>query len=860
MKSLLVSVAVIAMLAAALSCWSRDRPVREHAAAPSGSTEGTKMLGRLPVVFVPNVGQWQHPARYVARVGAMTVFLEDKGWTFTLVERTRGKGKETSENVAEDAFARGVAVRLTFAGAGAAELVAEGQLPGRHNYFLGNQPTRWRSDVPLYSAVRYREVHPGIDVRAREQDGHFEYDLLLKPGADLESAEITVEGIEGMRVDEIGALVMETGLGPVRMPVPSSWEEGPGGERNRVACHYVLRGANRFGFEAPGRQRGWALVVDPGLVWSTFLGGGASLDWAVGLALDAQGAATVVGLSYSVDFPTTPGAFQTTHHGGEDAFVARLSSSGSSLVYSTFLGGASADDATAVALDAQGAATFVGETDSADFPSTPGAFSTSHNGGGRDAFVARLSPMGTTLVYSTFLGGASIDSANAIVLDAQGAATVVGVTLSPTFPTTPGAFDTTYNGGPVGNDAFVTRLSPTGSSLVYSTFLGGADFDTARAVALDAQGACDVAGWTNSVDFPTTPGAFDTTHNGGYDAFVARLSPSGSSLVYSTFLGGSGGEDRAFALARDAQDVVTIAGRTDSANFPTTPGAFDTTPNGGQDAFVTRLSPSGASLLYSTFLGGATHDWASALCLDTQGACTVAGRTDSSNFPATPGAFDVSYNIGPAGDAFVARLSPTGSSLVYSTFLGGTDTDQATAIALDARGACTVLGRTASTNFPSTLGSFSPSYNGFTDGFITRLDMLPTGVIAFGNSSPGCTGPLAISVNSMPRVGNAAFALNCGNAAPSSVGLIAFTAGALPAPVIVLGVEVWIDPSVLFVTTTVSSNPIGACEVPLPIANNPALAGMRLFTQFLWLGPATPPPCPPLGFSASNALDFTIQP
>lgn len=519
-----------------------ERPSSEHPGV-TVHAEGTKVLGRLPVAFVPNLGQWQHRARFVTRMGPMTVFLEEKGWTFTLAERTAAKGKDSAN---DNASARGVAVRMTFAGARAPELVAEDQLPGRHNYFLGNDPSKWRSDVPLYGAVRYREVDPGVDVRAHEHDGHFEYDLLLQAGAELGPVEISVEGAERMHLDANGALVMETALGPVRMPPPLSWEQGPSDERSLVTCRYVLRGEDRFGFKVAGRRPGWALVVDPGLMWSTFLGGMGG-ERPTALVLDAQGAATVTGSTNSSDFPTTPGAFNTTFSGFTnytDVFVTRLSPTGSSLVYSTFIGGTSEDGAQALALDAQGGVTIAGNTWSNNFPTTPGAFDRSWNGPyNGDAFVTRLSPTGSTLVYSTFLGGTGGDWANAIAIDAQGAATVAGATDSFNFPTTPGAFDTSANGTP--NDSFVTRLSPTGSSLIYWTFLGGAiGRDVVLALALDAQGGATVTGRTDSADFPTTPGAFDTSLDGSDDVFVTRLSPTGSSLVYSTFLGGRGSESR----------------------------------------------------------------------------------------------------------------------------------------------------------------------------------------------------------------------------------------------------------------------------------------------------------------------------
>ncbi|MHC4898157.1 MAG: DUF7948 domain-containing protein, partial [Planctomycetota bacterium] len=257
--------------------------------APS-KAQANAMLQRQAACFVPNLGQWEHPARYVAKFGAMTVFLEGKGWVFTLSEKERG-----------------AAVRMQFTTSDSdPRIEPEDQLVGVHNYFLGNDPARWRSDVPRYGAVCYRGVQPGVDVRTREHDGHFEFDLLLEAGAELEPVEIVVEGASRLYVDDDGALVLETALGPVRMPAPPSWEESPSGEKSPVACRYVLRGEDRLGFEAPGRRPDWALVVDPGLVWSTYLGGD-GFDQAHEVALDVKGAATVTGSTGSADFPTTTG-------------------------------------------------------------------------------------------------------------------------------------------------------------------------------------------------------------------------------------------------------------------------------------------------------------------------------------------------------------------------------------------------------------------------------------------------------------------------------------------------------------------------------------------------------------------------
>lgn len=764
--------------------------------------------------------------------------------------------------------ARGAAVRMAFVGSSTHEMIPEDQLPGRHHYFLGDDPARWRSDVPLFTSVRYRGMHAGLDVCVREHDGHFEYDLLLAPNAELQQIEVAVDGIEGMHVDGDGSLVMTTVVGAVHMPAPMSWETGPSGEKRLIACHYEVRGTHRFGFVAPERQAGWALVVDPGLVWSTYIGGSNS-EVVADLRVDAQGAVTFVGITNSTDFPTTPGAFDLGYNGGVfgDAFVTRLDASGSTLVYSTYLGSVGDDTAQAMALDAQGAVTVVGSAGSGNFPTTPGAFDTSYNGGTSDAFVVRLSPSGANLVYATLLGGASEDLAGSVVVDALGIATVGGSTGSSGFPTTSGAFDPTYNGTSAGSpfgDGFVLQLSPNGSSLVFSTFLGGTNVDSVNAVGVDAQGVVAVAGYTFGAGFPVTAGAFDTTHNGYYDAFVARLLPNGSGLVYSTFLGGINGE-YVGGLCVDGLGAVTITGNTDSSNLPVTAGAFDTTYNGGTfgDAFVARMTPAGSALVFSTFLGGTDGDEARALAIDVQGAVTITGVTSSTDFPTTIGAYDTTLNGND--DVFVARLTGNGVSLVYSTYLGGLGVDSVWALALDARGAATIGGSTGGSfppSFPVTPGAYSTTSTGFLtdDGFVSRLDMLPTGVVALGASSPGCNGPLPISVNSMPRVGNAAFGLTCGNAAPNSIGLIAFTDAALTTPVQLFGVDVWIDSTLLLITGGVGSDANGAAAVPLPIPSNPSVAGVRVFAQFLWLGPTGPAPCPALGVSTSHALDITVQP
>jgi len=434
--------------------------------------------------------------------------------------------------------------------------------------------------------------------------------------------------------------------------------------REDVACRFDPRTPFSYGFDCGGWDASRPLVIDP-LLYSTFLGGGAGSgdDSGSSIAVDASGSAYVTGVTQSMDFPTTPGAFDIT--------------------YAWW-----------------------------------------------DAFVAKLNATGSGLLYSTYLGGDGYDVGSSIAVDASGSAYVTGTTQSADFPTTPGAFDTTQNDGGFPGDTFVAKLNASGSGLLYSTFLGGGAREGGSSIAVDASGSAYVTGTTQSVDFPTTPGALDTSYDGDgtylADAFVAKLNATGSGLLYSTFLGGGGGfDDQGLSIAVDASGSAYVTGVTDSTDFPTTPGAFDTTHNGANDAFVATLNATGSGLLYSTFLGGGSRDEGLSIAVDASGSAYVTGVTNgfgSMNFPTTPGAFDTSLDGGVRRDAFVAKLNATGSRLLYSTFLGGGSYDYGYSIAVDASGSAYVTGWTDSTDFPTTPRTFDTSLTGYSDAFVTKLN------------------------------------------------------------------------------------------------------------------------------------------
>jgi hypothetical protein len=468
------------------------------------------------------------------------------------------------------------------------------------------------------------------------------------------------------------------------------------------------------------------------LVYGSFLGGGDE-DYLTDIAVGADGSIYVTGQTSSPDFPTTPGAFDTTYNPGGfggDVFVSKLDPTGSTLVYSTFLGGSDTDYGEALAVGFDGSVYIAGYTHAEDFPTTPGSYSPTWNGGCCDGFVANLNPTGSRLRYSTFLGGGSFEDIRSIYSRGNGVVHVTGQTLSADFPTTEGAFDRTLNNnGQEGySDAFIAALNATGSGLAYSTFLGGQYNDYGYSVGLNRGGKPYVSGETQSSDFPTTPGAFDRAFNGGNsDAFVATLRPGGAGLRFSTFLGGSD-TDGGNALAVDGGGAVYLVGWTSSPDFPTTPGAFDESINSFifSDAFATKIDARGGTLGYSTYLGGANSDFGNDLGVGAGGTLTLVGTSYSANFPTTGDAFD--RILGGPADAFVTRLNPVASSLMDSTFVGGTAAviDWGSGIAVSGT-ATFVTGDTYSLDFPTTEGAYDTTYNGKFDGFVAALEIVTKG-------------------------------------------------------------------------------------------------------------------------------------
>jgi hypothetical protein len=515
-----------------------------------------------------------------------------------------------------------------------------------------------------------------------------------------------------MRVDEKGDLILRMDAGEIRQSRPIVYQQIDGARRI-IPASYLIKGEKQVAFQIANYDRSKPLVIDPTLAFSTYLGG-SGMDRGSGIAVDLAGNVYMTGSTISTDFPVTPGAFQTEKAdiGQPDAFVTKMNSTGTALIYSTYFGGNNRDTGNDIALDQAGNAYITGLTDSGDLPTTPGAFRTTIPGGDEFAsFVMKLNPSGTALVYSTFLGPGT---SNGIAVDPEGNAYITGQAVAG-FPITLGAFQTVSGGN---SEAFVTKLNTTGTALVYSTFVGGSGFDVGADIAIDSGGNAYITG-QGGAGFPVTPGAFQPSFAGISDAIVTKLNAAGTALVYSTFLGGSN-TDAGNAIAVNAAGNAYVTGITESLNFPTTAGAFQTVKAVVLDAFVTKLSVAGDALSYSTYLGGDGHDVGFDIALDTAGNASITGGTGSSNFPTTADAIQSGY--GGNNDAYITTLNATGTGLLFSTYLGGSGVETAFSLFIDAAGSIYVTGLTGSTDFPITPGAFQTVFaGGSSDAFVTKV-------------------------------------------------------------------------------------------------------------------------------------------
>ncbi len=713
--------------------------------------------GNLPLRFEANQGQTDSQVKFLSRGIGYTFFLTSAESVLVLSKSTPAEGKRQLNWRQPDIFGPAVkpdssapaVVRMTLAGANPhAGIEGLGELPGASNYLIGNDPAKWRTNVSSYAKVKYRDVYPGVDLIYYGNQRQLEFDLVVAPGADPGAIKLDLQGADKVELDAQGDLVLEIKTGAeqaIRLRKPSVYQEADG-VRREVPGSFVLQGTHQVGFNVAAHDVTRPLVIDPVLVYSTYLGG-SSNDAGYAIAVDSSGNAYVTGTTRSTNFPTaTP--VQRASGGSIDTFVAKLNSTGSALVYSTYLGGSGDDTPWGIAVDSSGTAYVTGETTSNDFP-TANALQAA-NAGMHDGFVVRLNSTGSALVYSTYLGGGDTDGGYGIAVDPSGNAYVTGATLSTNFPTTAGALQRIQGGF---LNAFVAKLNPTGTTLVYSTYLGGNGVDAANGIAVDTSGSAYVTGVTILSNFPTL-NPFQRASGGGTcviagftvvcpDAFVTKLNPTGSGFIYSTYLGGSG-DDEVQTIAVDSSGSAYVTGYTLSRDFPTA-NPFQAANGGGQDVFVTKLNSTGSALVYSTYLGGGGTDRGFGIAVDSSGNAYVTGVTGSSAFPIlNPLQSTGGFFLG----TFVAKLTSAGSALIYSTPLADLSAADffgvGHAIAVDSSGNAYVTGVTSSDKFPTVNAVQSVFGGGPGDAFVVKISDLnpmpaPNPVPVLSSLSPSST-------------------------------------------------------------------------------------------------------------------------
>ncbi len=592
--------------------------------------------------FEPNRGQTDSAYDWLGRGRGFYLFLHSTG---AVMDMRDGRGKVTG------------VVRAEFAGSNRAAAAEPLGLRSRMHYLLGNDASRWIPDVPLYEELTYRGVYPGIDLRHYRSEGLLEHDWVVAPGVDGRQIRMVFPGAEGVELAADGSLLVRSGKAVAKWKAPRSFVRGSG---RAVASAWEKRGDGSVGFRLGAVGRGETLVIDPAIEYLTYLGRG-GYEVASRSVADAQGNVYVTGVTNDGAWPVTPGA---------------------------------------------------------PLVNTAGVSPT-------NTIISKLSADGKQLLFSTILGGESFEGAADITLDGQGNIIVTGVTTSNTYPTTAGVVQATPPplppASPDRTNCYVTKLNGAGSAVLFSTLLGGTGLDVCMAVRTDREGNIYVAGSTGSNDFPTTPDAYQERLRLGtglvaHDLFVVKLNGTGTTRLYSTLIGG-GGHEWPLAMAVDGAGAVYLTGATSSTNFPVTAGAYRTTYAGASatsilpsqgDAFVVKLAPGGGSLAYSTYLGGNQDEIGFGIAVDGQGSAVVVGSTLSTNFPVTAGAFQSQYRgsggepVAPAGDAFIVKLNPGGTAAVFSTLLGGTLDDRATAMGVDGQGTIWVAGHTHSKDFPVT--------------------------------------------------------------------------------------------------------------------------------------------------------------
>ena len=685
-----------------------------------------------PIFFTKNQGQYSSEVLYHTYVKDTTVYFCKNNIVIVFINEIKDKQITTQEDSQtylnhkkstnpQKLYMNSIVAEFVDANQEAV-VIGQNQLSHKNNYFIGNDPDYWYTDVPNFQSIIYQDIFPGVDLTYYSVAGLLKYDFVVKPDADPSQIKVQYHGIENINHKSSGGLEITTKHGFIYEKQPVIYQE-ISNKKQIIKGRYLLNDNIISFLIEDNYDNNYPLIIDPGLIFSTYFGG-SGLEWGEQITVDKDGCIYITGQTGSPNFPIV-NPYDGTYNGEYDAFVTKFSAQGDTLEYSTFYGGSTYDGCKDVAVDSNGCAYILGWTKSSDLPmvnSFDDTFAPTE-----DLFVAKFSSSGNQLIYSSYLGGSVSDWNNeedcgSIAVDGNGCAYVTGTTSCFDFPTY-NAYDSTYNGE---CDAFVTKFSTQGNTLEYSTYIGGILYDESRSLAIDKNKCAYITGDTWSPDFP-----MENPYDDDYDidqweeVFVTKLSPQGNTLVYSTYLGGSR-LDWPWNIEVDSKGCAYVTGDTQSDDFPTV-NAYDDTfnvdsvpPIEKTDAFLTKFSPKGNRLEYSTYLGGTKYDHGQSVAVDEYGCAYLAGGTGplSNSFPLV-NSFDDTYN-GGIYDAFLAKFTPNGKNLIYCTYLGGSDYDIATGVDFDSNGCAIVFGPTISTDFP-TINAYDDTFNGIRDFYLTKF-------------------------------------------------------------------------------------------------------------------------------------------
>lgn len=727
-----------------------EKPKASFAPASTDNQEHLRAaVSRLPLYFEANRGQTDARVRFLTRGGGYTLFLTDDGAVLSLrkvASRQTLEGGTLLEARPEHKAAKFETrvLRMKLASASAPGIFeGEASLPGYSNYFIGNDSERWATRVPHFERVRAKCVYQGVDLVYYGNQRQLEFDFVVAPATDPKVIGLRYEGADSISVGDDGGLQIDVGGCRVVQQVPIAYQFGADGTRRGVPCHYEMCADRTVRFTLGAYDTSVPLVIDPVLTYSTLLGGDA-LDrlgspLAGGMVVDSSGNAYLTGVTASTNFPIepSPGAFQTSHAGsaGEtNAFVTKVSPDGTSLVFSTYLGGSNdlfggvAEGGYGLHVDGSGNVFIGGTTSSSDFPTTSGAFAETFSGLNYTGFVAKLNSTGTALTYATFLGGDKANI-NAVAVDSTGNAYVTG-TSGPGNPDgTSGAFQEANSGD---FDVFVTKLNAAGSARVYSTYIGGTGYEECFGLALDGSNNATVVGFTDGDNYPMSNAA-QSTRAGNRDAIVSKVNSDGSALIFSTYLGGSTADENGLAVACDSSGNSFVTGNARSTDFPTSNAFQDTLGTNSIDAFLTQYSSTG-TVVFSTYLGGSGDDSGHSVVLDPAGYIVVAGTAGSSNFPVVD-AVQSSRN-GSGTDAFMSVFLDDGSALSFSSYFGGDGDDHGRSVAVLGR-SLFLAGQSVNGTFTTTSGAFQETRDTGDEAFLARFDITSAPSFTSGTTAGG---------------------------------------------------------------------------------------------------------------------------